>query len=54
MRTPRPPAQFSETPSNIHTHTPMLGEHNEEILESLGFDASELERLIAEGVLFTG
>ena len=54
VRTPRPPAQFSETPSNIHAHTPLLGEHNAEILESLGFDAAELERLTAEGVLFSG
>ena len=36
IRSPRPPAQFSNTPSNIHAHTPSLGEHNGEILQELG------------------
>jgi len=52
VRTPRPPAQFSDTPSNIHAHTPTLGEHNEKILAELGFDTAQIERLAAAGVIF--
>ena len=52
VRTPRPPAQFSDTPSNIHAHTPSLGEHNSETLAELGFTAAEIESLTAAGVIF--
>ena len=52
VRTPRPPAQFSGTPSNIHAHTPTLGEHNSRILAELGFNAAEIEGLTAEGIIF--
>jgi formyl-CoA transferase len=30
---------------------PELGEHNDEVLEQLGFDAKEIERLRASGVI---
>ena len=52
VRTPRPSAQFTNTPSNIHAHTPTLGEQNEEILAELGFSAAEIAGLTAEGVIF--
>ena len=45
IRSPRPPAQFSNTPSNIHAHTPSLGEHNDEILQELGFSNDEIAKL---------
>ena len=32
---------------------PKIGEHNEQILQELGFDAKEIERLHAEGVIAT-
>ncbi len=32
---------------------PKIGEHNEQILQELGFDAKEIERLRAEGVIAT-
>jgi len=51
VRSPRPPAQFSETPSNIHAHTPSLGEHNEAVLAELGFDAATIGSLVASGVV---
>jgi crotonobetainyl-CoA:carnitine CoA-transferase CaiB-like acyl-CoA transferase len=52
VRTPRPSAQFVDTPSNIHAHTPTLGEQNSEILAELGFNAAEIEGLTADGVIF--
>jgi crotonobetainyl-CoA:carnitine CoA-transferase CaiB-like acyl-CoA transferase len=52
VRTPRPSAQFGDTPSNIHAHTPTLGEQNSEILAELGFNAAEIEGLTADGVIF--
>jgi len=52
VRTPRPSAQFRETPSNIHAHTPLLGEHNGEILTSLGFDLSAVMELAEQGVIY--
>jgi len=51
VRSPRPAAQFSATPSNLHAHTPLLGEHNAEILEELGFDAAQMEALLEQGVI---
>jgi formyl-CoA transferase len=30
---------------------PDLGEHNDEVLQELGFDAKEIERLRASGVI---
>jgi crotonobetainyl-CoA:carnitine CoA-transferase CaiB-like acyl-CoA transferase len=52
VRTPRPSAQFANTPSNIHAHTPTLGEQNKEILAELGFSAAEIVGLTAQGVIF--
>ena len=52
VRSPRPPAQFSETPSNIHAHTPTLGEHNVDALKELGFGDVEIEAFSATGVVY--
>jgi crotonobetainyl-CoA:carnitine CoA-transferase CaiB-like acyl-CoA transferase len=53
VRSPRPPAQFAKTPSNIHTHTPSLGEHNNEILGDLGFSDDEIRQLSDSNIIFT-
>jgi len=53
IRSPRPPAQFSNTPSNIHAHTPSLGEHNGEILQELGFSQDEIEQLNQSSVIYS-
>jgi crotonobetainyl-CoA:carnitine CoA-transferase CaiB-like acyl-CoA transferase len=42
MRQPRPAARFAATPSGMQRHAPTLGEHNEELLRELGFDAQQL------------
>ena len=53
IRSPRPPAQFSNTPSNIHAHTPSLGEHNGEILQELGFSQDEIDQLNQSSVIYS-
>jgi formyl-CoA transferase len=40
-----PAAKFSRTPIRVRRRAAALGEHNEEILAELGFDAESLERL---------
>jgi crotonobetainyl-CoA:carnitine CoA-transferase CaiB-like acyl-CoA transferase len=45
------PVKFSETPGRIETPPPLLGEHNDEILETLGYSAAERERLRRDGVI---
>lgn len=52
VRTPRPAAQFGHTPSNIHAHTPMLGEHNAEVLAALGYDHAAIAALERQGVIY--
>jgi crotonobetainyl-CoA:carnitine CoA-transferase CaiB-like acyl-CoA transferase len=44
------PIIMSRTPSKIARATPRRGEHTEEILAEIGFDAATLQRLKAEGV----
>ena len=45
------PVKMSETPGSIDLPIPALGEHNAEILERLGYNPADLERLKAEGVI---
>ena len=45
------PIRFSSTPAEIRRHPPGLGEHNQEVLGSLGFSAAEVEELRESGVL---
>lgn len=48
IRQPRPAARFDRTPATIRRHAPALGEHSDEILEELGFDAAALR---SQGVI---
>lgn len=45
------PTKLSETPGQIHTMAPDLGEHTAEILADLGYDGRALDRLAREGVI---
>jgi len=45
------PCKFSETPGNILTHAPELGEHTDEILSDLGFSPEEIEQLRIKKVI---
>ncbi|MDR5817846.1 MULTISPECIES: CaiB/BaiF CoA-transferase family protein [unclassified Caballeronia] len=43
--------KLSETPGEVRWQGPALGEHTQAVLESLGFDAGEVEHLRAEGAV---
>jgi crotonobetainyl-CoA:carnitine CoA-transferase CaiB-like acyl-CoA transferase len=45
------PVTLSRTPSQVASHPPALGEHTTEILRDLGCDASEIEQLVARGIV---
>ncbi len=45
------PIKLSETPADVRTSPPMLGQHNEEILQDLGFDSSDIEKIKEEKVI---
>ena len=46
-----PPIRLSETPGGLGRHPPMLGEHSREILREAGFDAEEIDRLLAARIV---
>lgn len=45
MRQARPPARFSETPSELFRCSPELGQHTTEVLTEAGFDADRIKAL---------
>jgi formyl-CoA transferase/CoA:oxalate CoA-transferase len=45
------PFKFSATPATVRTAPPLLGEHSEQILAELGYDAAVIEHLRAERVI---
>ena len=53
VRTPRPAAQFEQTPSNIYAHTPELGEHSAEILRELAYEQSQIDQFIEQNIVFS-
>jgi crotonobetainyl-CoA:carnitine CoA-transferase CaiB-like acyl-CoA transferase len=42
---------MSRTPPTIHEPPPMLGEHTNEVLKSLGYDGNALSSLRNKGVI---
>lgn len=44
------PIRFSETPTEITRHPPLLGEHNEEILLELGYSSGDIKEMEKVGV----
>ena len=46
-----PAAKFSRTPTKVRRRAAKLGEHSDEILAELGFDAAERQRLRATKVI---
>jgi crotonobetainyl-CoA:carnitine CoA-transferase CaiB-like acyl-CoA transferase len=42
---------MSRTPPTIHQPPPVLGEHTEEILNTLGYDAASISSLRTKGVI---
>jgi crotonobetainyl-CoA:carnitine CoA-transferase CaiB-like acyl-CoA transferase len=51
MKTIGIPFKFSETPGEIRTSAPSLGEHTDEVLKTLGCSADEIARLRAGGIV---
>ncbi|MCH7699156.1 MAG: CoA transferase [Chloroflexi bacterium] len=51
VHTAGPPFQMSETPLAVQGPSPALGEHNEEVLSSLGYSAADIEALRESGVI---
>jgi crotonobetainyl-CoA:carnitine CoA-transferase CaiB-like acyl-CoA transferase len=45
IRTAKPPAKFSKTPTALTRHAPGKGEHTDEILRQVGFNSSEIDEL---------
>ena len=45
------PIKLSATPGSVRTAPPLLGEHTDEILAELGFDAAAVADLRARGVV---
>lgn len=51
VRSARPPWRFGRTPEVIHPEAPLLGQHTDEILGSLGYTAAQIESLADDGVV---
>ena len=45
------PVHLSRTPAQVERAAPMTGEHTREVLGALGYDASALDGLLADGVI---
>ena len=47
------PIKLSDTPGEIYSHPPLLGEHSTEILTSLGYSKSQIEEFYKSNVSYT-
>lgn len=51
LRGSAPAVSMSGTPTRVQRGSPALGEHNDEMLTSLGFPPEQIEELRASGVI---
>ena len=51
LRTLGVPVKLSDTPGAVRTPPPTLGQHTDAVLKEIGFDASSIARLHAQGVV---
>ena len=54
VKTPGFPIKFSKTPSRVERGAPLTGEHSRDVLREAGYDAAEIERLLASGAVGSG
>ena len=45
------PVKFSRTPSAVRSAAPLYGQHTCEVMSEFGYDADEIDRLIADGAV---
>ena len=45
------PLKFSRTPGGLDRPPPLLGEHNQEVLQEIGFSITEIEELKTQDVI---
>ncbi len=45
------PIKFSLTPGGLDRHPPLLGEHNQEILEELGYSGAQVDKLKENAII---
>jgi crotonobetainyl-CoA:carnitine CoA-transferase CaiB-like acyl-CoA transferase len=46
------PVKYSSTPGHVYRPAPVLGQHTLNVLESLGYNAEQLQQLEADGVVY--
>lgn len=51
LEIPGAPVQFRQTPWELRSPAPLLGEHTDEVLMSIGYGSGEIEKLRDEGVI---
>jgi len=51
LRTLGHPVKYSKTPAALHRAAPVYGEHTREILKEAGYDASQIDTLVANKVI---
>ncbi len=51
LRVPNSPLKLAETPPVINRPPPLLGQHNQEVLEELGYSQEDIASLQAQGVI---
>ncbi len=51
MLAPAPPITLSDTPASIRTPPPKFGEHTDDVLAGLGFDAAAIAQLRRDRVV---
>jgi formyl-CoA transferase len=51
MRQPRPAARFEQTPAELRSFAPVLGQHTDEVLREIGLAADEIRGLRQTGII---